>query len=53
MDPNANLAEQREILKRRAEGDDTTEDLERLADLALALDQWLCAGGFLPTEWQR
>lgn len=27
------------------------EDLEELADLILALDQWLSRGGFLPDRW--
>jgi hypothetical protein len=29
------------------------EDIERLADLVLALDEWLSNGGALPERWRR
>lgn len=50
MDPNANLEEQRAILYEHV--NDGSPDLERLAELALAMDEWLCGGGFLPVEWE-
>lgn len=53
MDPNENLAEQRRIFARLDAGNEReqTADLERLADLAQALDEWISGGGFLPDEW--
>jgi hypothetical protein len=51
MDPNATLAEMRQLV-RLADDTEGTPDLERLAELAGALDGWLMAGGFLPTTWQ-
>lgn len=53
MDPNANLTRQREIVARIVEGESQDGDLEELADLAEALDEWLSKGGFLPARWQR
>lgn len=59
MDPDANLAEQREILARLA-GRATVDavgdgigfdDLDRLAELVEALDGWLARGGFAPRAW--
>lgn len=35
------------------DGEDEPDDLERLADLMEALDEWLSKGGFLPKAWQR
>jgi hypothetical protein len=57
MDPNENLREQRQIveciqrwpLAIRANPD----DVARLAELHVALDEWLCRGGFLPDAWAR
>lgn len=51
MDPNANLREQREIFDRLNAGTDEPDDLERLGELALAMDEWLSGGGFLPRAW--
>lgn len=57
MDPNANLAEQRRIIARVLDEDhpiDTDQqhaDLNRLAELARALDEWIHGGGFLPHPW--
>lgn len=58
MDPDANLREQREIAKRIVALAETGEDDQqlgeegiRLAELVLALDEWLTNGGFLPTDW--
>ena len=63
MDPDANLAEQRGIQERldRSRLDDypsdtilelQNNDLNRLAQLAAALDEWLSKGGFLPKAWK-
>ena len=60
MDPNANLKEQREILKvvtqMRLAGEvydvDYVDLLERLSDLGEAMDEWLSKGGFKPTAWK-
>lgn len=49
MDPNANLAEQRRLFSSLDKW--TRADLERLAELAEALDEWISAGGFLPDAW--
>lgn len=61
MDPNANLAEQRELIQRIInEHDKPHPDPERMADYAARLtgltevmDTWLSSGGFLPAAWQR
>ena len=56
MDPNANLAEQRRIVARVTEGHDLVDhihDLERLADLVEALDNWIVNGGCLPAAWSK
>src|SRR5262245_56929870 len=56
MDPNANLIEQKRCADAilRAVDTDTilVGDAIRLAELVLALDEWLQRGGFLPTAWQ-
>lgn len=54
MDPNATRAEAlslaRSILANMdSEVDDA--DATRLAELVLALDEWIHQGGFLPREW--
>lgn len=57
MDPNANLAEIRELTSRLLKQDqfshENEEDGIALAEFVEALDQWLSAGGFLPKDWQR
>jgi hypothetical protein len=58
MDPDANLAEMRRIIARARERTDYDAvndaiDLDRLADLAEALDEWLSRGGFLPEAWSK
>jgi hypothetical protein len=50
MDPNANLAEQLQIARRLSEGHESPQ-AERLADLVIALDEWIRIGGFLPDAW--
>lgn len=66
MDPNANLREQRELVREiqrvwndcNADGTLTAVQAEhvadrasRLAELVAALDQWLSNGGFPPEAW--
>lgn len=68
MDPNANLREQRELVKEiNAIQDACSEEGEfvftqeadlidaclRLAALVGALDDWITHGGFLPEDWHR
>ena len=56
MDPNANLAEQDDILKWAP---NHTEEITRLQELREALHGWLVNGGFdpdfmlHPTAWMR
>ncbi len=55
MDPNANLKEQRElaefILSHNITLTDDVDKADRLAELVLALDEWISKGGFLPAGW--
>jgi hypothetical protein len=53
MDPEANLRRQLAIARAAvyAEADDPT--LVELAELVLALDEWIARGGFLPPRWAR
>lgn len=56
MDPNANLAEQLRLARGiQACADDgapiDVDDATRLAELVLALDEWLRNGGFRPAAW--
>lgn len=54
MDPNANLAEQRQLLRKyRTRNRLTAGEAARLAELTDALDEWLSNGGFLPDAWRR
>jgi hypothetical protein len=46
MDPNASLAEIRDIIYGAAD-----DDFDRLAELVSKLDGWLSRGGFLPVDW--
>lgn len=56
MDPNAALTELRGLLASR---DGAPEDgtyvatMDRIADLAESLDEWLTRGGFVPGPWER
>ena len=53
MDPNANLAEQEDLLTRPLAGTNWTRnaDRARLAELRQALSLWLSLGGFAPA-WE-
>ena len=58
MDPEANLKEQRSIATRIANNEYSTAyasipDAERLAELVIALDEWITKGGFLPRDWRK
>ena len=53
MDPNANLAELRTLLKSWEAGGDTPPDYDRAMDLMIALDEWITNGGALPAAWGR
>lgn len=63
MDPNANLHEQRRLVKEMIKLADAAtispvinariQSLgERLSELSQALDEWIVKGGFLPYDWQ-
>ena len=59
MDPDANLDEQKrlakELLVKDADcrcGNIDPEKAERLAELVLALDEWITKGGFPPKAWK-
>lgn len=58
MDPDANLEEQlvlADILlkNRRCDVEERTENAQRLAELVVALDEWMRKGGFMPLKWAR
>lgn len=62
MDPNANLAEQRELANKILVCSDREHeaalctcrgDGERLAELMQALDEWIKRGGFKPDAWRK
>lgn len=54
MDPNANLKELLERARYAVEAPGGAEDYSELhlAELLIALDGWLSAGGVLPTRWK-
>jgi hypothetical protein len=54
MDPNACLLHLRVVARRLLDAPGVAEDDEvrELAELALALDGWLTAGGFAPRDWE-
>lgn len=51
MDPDFTLAEM--IREARADQSEFHDGIHRLAELTLALDEWLRRGGFLPQAWER
>jgi hypothetical protein len=54
MDPDANLKEQLRLAERLlSEETPDNDDVTRLAELVVALDDWLAGGGFLPKGWKR
>jgi len=60
MDPDANLKEQLELARKITDVslpfwgsvEEMCYDVNRLAELVLALDEWIKKGGFLPQQWQ-
>jgi len=53
MDPDVNLTEQIQLAQKIAStmSDHSPEDIERLAELVLALDEWIRNDGGLPVRW--
>jgi hypothetical protein len=55
MDPNTTLELIRHLVTEYAKADsnDTEHDIGvEMADAIMALDNWICRGGLLPTAWQ-
>lgn len=62
MDPDVNLEEQLELARGMVDeniDDHTASDTanladrgQRLAELVLALDEWITKGGFKPARWE-
>lgn len=54
MDPNACLDELLRLVAgfHDSEEELNPDDVERVAELLLALDGWLTGGGFLPARWR-
>ena len=59
VDPDANLKEQIRIAKQIIQAIDKGEEIDmfergdRLAELVIALDEWITRGGFIPGRWVR
>ena len=58
MDPDANLAEQLRLSARLIFQVETDKplgesDVSRLAELVLALHEWIANGGFPPRAWRK
>lgn len=58
MDPDTNLEEQLQLARTIAEGEGDLDDIDplaahELAELVLALDEWINKGGFLPKRWRK
>lgn len=57
MDPNQALADFRDALGKASSPGPNERERHELMVKALrsmeALDEWLCKGGFLPSNWQR
>jgi hypothetical protein len=53
MDPNAALTTLRELATEQLDGNisDQERHADQLAEAAIALDEWLTKGGFLPAAW--
>ena len=52
MDPDANLKELLEQ-SRAWQETETTSSADRMAELVIALDEWIRKGGFLPQVWGK
>lgn len=54
MDPNANRIEQLQIARQIVDdAENHTYGAVRLAELVIALDEWMQSGGFLPRPWDN
>ena len=55
MDPNENLAHQLRLAKSIIDDEYEVDsaDAVDLAELVVALNDWIVAGGFLPAAWKR
>lgn len=53
MDPDANLKDQLTIAAMIADGTAKPHHVDRLAELVIALHEWIAGGGFLPSAWRR
>jgi hypothetical protein len=54
MYPDATLTELLNLANEIADdGEAITHDAVQLAELILALDGWITAGGFLPARWEK
>ena len=55
MDPNANWKEAVRVANALLDEQTGTDDgrAERLAELVVALDQWVRSGGFVPKPFER
>ena len=53
MDPNATLAEIRDIVATSIQSGNSEWASARLVELVDALDSWLSRGGFAPECWTR
>ena len=52
MDPNECLHEQLLLAREITEVEQPRPaDVERLAEMAIALDEWIMKGGFIPERW--
>lgn len=51
MDPTANLKEQLELARETVDGS-RGPDMAQLAELVLALHEWLERGGAVPEQWR-
>lgn len=60
MDPTTNLTEQISLANSlvdytpsRSTVEKYVNDAQRLSELVLALNEWLCKKGFLPEQWKK
>ena len=51
MDPTANIKRFRLLMAQHKSGAGSPEDLEEIAELFEAIDDWLTGGGFPPHQW--
>ncbi len=51
MDPNAALKAIRDFVRQVDDGEFVLSDIDSFVCYVRGLDEWICAGGFLPTQW--